>query len=259
MLADRAAGLFIWASTACRFINGHDPQSRLNILLRGGATLNVEAALNTIYQMALESAGIWHDEEFCVDFRLVMGVILVAKNPLMDSTIDALLSLECPACHTISRLGCVLTWSDKEPIRVLHPSFPDYLSDHLQCGSRSWYINTSFHNYHFTVSCLKYLSTALRKNMCNLTLSFVPINKALPEATSYACTSWIDHVLDIKEGTEYIADILEQFLFQHLLHWLEAMSILKKSRTTIASVHRLLDWLQVCDSYFVFSTALNEL
>jgi len=74
------------------------------------------------------------------------------------------------------------------------------------------------------------------------------VNDVLPAATAYACTSWIDHICDIADEEESIAGLLEQFLFQHLLHWLEAMSILKKSRTTIVSVHHLLNWLQVCDS-----------
>jgi hypothetical protein len=62
----------------------------------------------------------------------------------------------------------------------------------------------------------------------------------------------MDHILNIADGAEAIADVLEQFLFRHLLHWLEAMSILKKSRTTVASVCRLLDWLKVFYYLFLF-------
>ena len=246
-LAQRAAGLFVWASTACRFINGHDPQKRLDILLRDDATVNAESALNTLYRTALESAGMWDDEEFCADFHVIMGTILIAKNPLSDTAIDTLLSLERPSRHTISRLGCVLCWSDTEPIRILHPSFADFVSDHLQCRSCPWYIDTSQHNRRLAVRCLDYLDRSLRRNICNLKLSMAPVNEVLPEAISYACVSWVAHIIDINEGAESMTDVLEQFLFRHLLHWLEAMSILKKSRTTITSVRRLLDWLRVCN------------
>jgi hypothetical protein len=34
-LVARAAGLFVWASTACRFIDGHDPRKCLEVLLKG--------------------------------------------------------------------------------------------------------------------------------------------------------------------------------------------------------------------------------
>jgi hypothetical protein len=246
-LAQRAAGLFAWASTACRFIEGHDPRQRLHMLLRGSVHDNAESALNTLYQTALESVGMSHDSAFCEDFRVIMGTVLVAKNPISDSTIDALLSLKRPSRDTISRLGCVISWSNTRPmIRILHPSFADFLSDPLRCCSALWYINTSLHNRSFSVHCVDFLDAKLKRNICNLKLSPTPVNEVLPEATSYACISWIDHILNIADGAEAIADVLEQFLFRHLLHWLEAMSILKKSRTTVASVRCLLDWLKVC-------------
>jgi hypothetical protein len=247
-LAEHAAGLFEWASTACRFIDGYDPQERLDVLLRGTVHGNAEIALNTLYQTALESVGGWADDEFCADFRIIMGVILVAKNPLSHSAIDKLLSLKRPSRHFISRLGCVLSWSDTAPIRILHPSFADFLSDHLRCGSPIWHIRIPFHNRSFSVRCLNYMNTALKRNICDLTLSPSPVNKVLHEATAYACTSWIDHTIDIIEEEESTADVLEDFLFHHLLHWIECMSILKKSRTTVTSVRCLHDWLRVCDS-----------
>jgi hypothetical protein len=141
----------------------------------------------------------------------------------------------------------------------LHPSFIDFLSDRLRCGSPSWHINTSFHNRWFTMQCLDYLDTAMRRNTCNLKLSLAPVNEFLHEATSYACISWIDHVFDIAEEAESIAEVLERFLFRHLLHWLEAMSILTKSRMAVASVRCLLDWLQVCNANVLFSQVLNDL
>jgi NACHT domain len=249
-LAEHAAGLFEWASTACRFIEGYDPQRRLDVLLRGTVHSNAETALNTLYRTALKSVGGWGDEEFCADFRIIMGVILVAKNPLSDSAIDKLLSLKRPSRHLISRLGCVLSWSDTAPIRILHPSFADFLSDRLRCGSPIWYIHIPSYNRRFSVQCLNYMNTALTRNICKLTLSLSPVNEVLPEATSYACRSWIDHIVDVIEEEESTANVLEHFLFHHLLHWIESMSILKESRATIISVRCLHDWLRVCDYPF---------
>jgi hypothetical protein len=155
-----------------------------------------------------------------------------------------LLSLETPSRDIISRLGCVLHWSETEPVRILHPSFADFLSDRLRCGSDLWHVDTVLHNRLLAVHCLSHLNTVLRRNICDLVLSQAIVNEVLPEATSYACTSWIDHVCTVTEGVDLI-DILNQFLFQHLLHWLEAMSILKKSKMTIRSVRCLCDWLHV--------------
>jgi hypothetical protein len=87
------------------------------------------------------------------------------------------------------------------------------------------------------------------QNMCNLNLLLAPVDKVLAKAMVYACTSWIDHIIDINEEAEPIASMLEQFLFHHFLHWVEAMSILKKLRVTVMPVHFLHDWLQACDSF----------
>jgi hypothetical protein len=136
-LNERAAGLFIWASTACRFIDGYNPRRNLNVVLRGGMSTKAHLALDTLYRTALESAvrDMWDDEYFRTDFCSIMGTILVARNPISDKTIDTLLSLETPSRDIISRLGCVLYWSETEPVRILHPSFADFLSDRLRCGS----------------------------------------------------------------------------------------------------------------------------
>lgn len=48
-LTERACGLFVWASTAAKFINGHDPQKRLGIILQGNRSFGAESALDTLY------------------------------------------------------------------------------------------------------------------------------------------------------------------------------------------------------------------
>jgi hypothetical protein len=105
------------------------------------------------------------------------------------------------------------------------------------------------HNQRLAMLCISHLDSVLTQHICDLTLTTGPINEALPEALSYSAKSWIDHVCLIEQPTMALADALEKYLFQHLLHWLEAMSILKESRSTITSVHHLLIWLTVCACY----------
>jgi hypothetical protein len=256
-LVARAAGLFVWASTACRFIDGHDPRKRLDTLLRHAINTKAESALDTLYATALESVGRWDDEDFRADFCSIMGTILVAKNPISDATIDELLCLDRPSSHTISRLGCVLHWSRTEPMRIIHPSFADFLTDRLRCGSDAWYIHSPSHDERLAVQCIRRLDAVLKMNICNLTLIPSPVKAALPEAISYACNSWIDHICLITEGSDAVGDMLEKFLFEHLLHWLEAISILKKSRMTIMLLHRLLVWFHVGGTILPLYGSLN--
>ena len=59
-LANRASGQFVWASTALKLIDSHDPKSRLDPILAGDtARLGAENALYKLYQTALNISGDW--------------------------------------------------------------------------------------------------------------------------------------------------------------------------------------------------------
>jgi hypothetical protein len=86
----------------------------------------------------------------------------------------------------------------------------------------------------------------LKENVCNLTLSR-RAQASLPEHIAYACGFWVEHICMIKDASS-IADRLNTFLFDHLLHWFEAMSILKRSKDTKKMMRLLRDWHAVCGS-----------
>ena len=249
-LVQRASGLFVWAFIACRYIeDGHDPRERLDVLLHA-ETEESDAALDALYITALKSAGKWRDPIFRSDFKIILGAILVARNPLSDDAIDKLFCLDRPSRHTITCLGCVLHWREHESVRVLHPSFAEFLMTWLRCRNDAWFIDTALHNRRLALQCLLRLDVVLKRNICDLLLSRAVVDATLPEDISYACTFWIDHVCAISTDVESIATILDQFLFVHLLHWIEAMSILHISRSMIALMPRILDWVRVRRSHF---------
>jgi hypothetical protein len=70
----RAAGLFVWASTACLFIGeSHEPPKRLDMLLQDDIDANAQSALDDLYATALESVDNGNDEDFRSDFLSIMG------------------------------------------------------------------------------------------------------------------------------------------------------------------------------------------
>ncbi|KIM82456.1 hypothetical protein PILCRDRAFT_48484, partial [Piloderma croceum F 1598] len=236
-LTERASGLFVWAATASEFLNGHDPRIRLGIILGGEPMREAESALDCLYQTALLSAGSWDDADFVADFRDILGLVLVARTPLSSAAIDALLCTAHgrPSIHTIGRLGCVL--SAGPTVRVLHPSFADFLSSRTRCGREIWHIDPPAFHQRLLTQCLKRLDLFLKRNMCNLSLSHDELSASLPEDIAYACVHWIDH-LDII-CVAPIIDLLVAFLNQHLLHWFESMTILEGARTTTSLLNKL--------------------
>ena len=247
-LAKRAAGLFVWASTACLYIESHAPDRRLNELITQQSVDTSSqpfANLDRLYKTGLQFAGRWTEPSFRSDCCSVLGAILCARIPLSCSMIDSLLPLDQPCLQSISQLGCVLRWSDTEPIRILHPSFHDYLSS--RCREELWFIDLEKHNEKLAVHCLNLLDSenGLRENICGLTLSHPVENETLPEAVSYACKFWVEHICLISDATGNIGDQIYAFLCRHLLHWIEALAILKRHDITIRSLQSLLKWLSV--------------
>jgi hypothetical protein len=241
----RASGLFIWASTATEFINGYDPRARLDTILKGDQASGAQSALDALYKTALALSGIWDDDSFVMDFTAILGLVLVARRPLHTTAIDILLCLRSgrPCIHMVSHLGCVL----QQPIvRVLHPSFADFLLDRSRCGRDVWFFDPSVHHRYLAVRCLEHLTKILKTNMCNLTLSEDITYETLPDDVAYACDFWIDHICTVEEDTKAITEWrLHDFLSQHLLHWFEAMSILRRSGDTIVKLGWLLHWTSV--------------
>ena len=248
-LADRACGLFIWASTACLYIEGYAPNRRLSELVNKQPedhSLGPFAELDSLYETGLQSTDFWNERSFRLDCCNILGAILCARVPLSFSAIDALLALpqDTPSSKSVSRLRCVLHVNETERIRILHPSFHDYLSE--RCGDKPWSINLEHHNKELALRCIKLLHNELRENICDMSLPYLNQKHTIPEAISYACKFWIEHICLISTVEDDILIEIYNFLDKHLLHWMEVMAILKCHDHTIRSIDNLMKWLQVC-------------
>ena len=244
-LVQRARGLFVWASTASRFIDGYAPRKRLDTILRGEVTSGAEDSLDALYITALESSGRWSDDDFVQDFQDILGVILVARRPLSSVTIDSFLQRPegAPSLHIISLLACLLQHSPT--VRVLHPSFADFLMTKNRCKRELWFFDQPTYHRKMAIHCLHRMEAVLQQNMCNMTLSVDLRTETLSEDISYSCLFWIDHMCTIERDVTPIMNQLRDFLFRHLLHWFEAMSILRRSRDSISHLDHLLSWISV--------------
>ncbi|KAL4068832.1 hypothetical protein V8B97DRAFT_754129 [Scleroderma yunnanense] len=246
----RAFGLFIWAATACRYVeSGQDPEERLAQLLQAEVHGDSESALDSVYITALEPAGKWDDAAFAVDFREILGIVIVAGNPLTANTIDLLNAdfangrKKRPSLHTIQHLGCVLQWAPDKPIRVIHPSFADFITDRNRCGRDAWHIDKPFHHLRLARQCIARLESGLRKNICKLDLSMSFEIQTLPEDIAYPCRYWIGHICEVRCSEDSISQQIGGFLSRHFLHWVEAMVVMGQPRQTITLMDRLKDWV----------------
>lgn len=243
-LMSRASGLFIWASTVCKFIGAYQPDVRLEMIIHGAIASTAEHSLDDLYRTALEFSGSWDIPEFVSDFRGVLGFILVARRPLSSDNIISLLgnSVTDSCIDNISQLGSVLQLDPT--VRLLHPSFADFLCDEQRCIRQDFLFEEVILHCSVALLCIEHMNTILKENIYDIMLSPNVVHAVVPEDMAYACTHWIEHVCMAADTTR-ILPALEILLRQHLLHWVEAMSILKISRATIGMLERLHAWICV--------------
>jgi len=179
LLVERSSGLFIYAATVCRFI--HDPrwlpEKRLNIVLQGSDDgQSPEERLDEIYIQILESSvfGDCNKKEKDVlsrRFRNVVGSIII----LFDSLSTIVLKSLSPALSesidiTLEPLKSLLNVPDDRtaPIRLLHPSFRDFLVNQKRCGVEHFWIDERKAHHDVAKSCLELMSKTLKRNICRL-------------------------------------------------------------------------------------------
>ncbi|KAJ7190085.1 WD40 repeat-like protein [Mycena pura] len=236
-LVDSSGGLFIWASTAYKFIQGgFDPQKKLATLL--ALPFNMGSNLDQLYTIVLESSADWADPEFIEVAPSVLGAIILARMPLSDKTLDVLLGLGAGvSARVLERLGCVIQWRQGQPAITLHASFGDYVTDPKRSTGHPWHIDSKMQNQSLALGCLRVLRDKLQFNICGLKNSHLLNSEVsdLPERIErcimpelfYASQFWAHHLSD-REPDNQVLSALNMFMLGSFLYWLEVLSLLKR-------------------------------
>ncbi|KAF7348825.1 WD40 repeat-like protein [Mycena venus] len=241
-LAEYSGGLFIWASTACKFIRSFDPKKRLAIILAAG----VSNDLDELYTIALQNSAEWTDTGFAQDAHSVLGAVVLSQMPLTDHTIDKLLQFEeGRAAEVLEYLGCVLQWSRGQAALILHASFSDYLIDPSRSGHTAWSVNSKVQSRSLVLGCLRILNSQLQFNICRLEDScilnvevpdlFKRIEAHVPTELKYASSFWAHHLGDAGFEEEILAE-LKDLINIRFFYWLEVLSFLNQVPTAIQSL-----------------------
>ncbi|KAF7966263.1 hypothetical protein HWV62_39407 [Athelia sp. TMB] len=245
-LVDLASGHYIWAQTACRMIDiDDDPKNKLEDLIRHQPEVTSDGSFESLYQLykiALNSAVHWNSRASRSRALVLLGTVTWAQEPLSCTAGDAIIGQEVPFLQTVSRFGSVLDWTETGPIRIIHKSFHDYLT--LHSAAEAWAISVNECNLQLASGCVALLTKELRENMCHLTLPQPVKDETLPEATSYAAKFWIEHVCLVSNPSQDLADTIERFMRIHMLHWMEALCIIKRHDVAASSLSNLLEYVQ---------------
>ena len=228
-----AEGLFIWASTAIKFVNSARAGrfNRLRKLVND--TRGVGMNLDMLYATVLENCIDWKDEETKEVFSSVFSLILFGKIPLSDVEIDEILDYEeGTTMDILSGLHSLVVFEAGQPIRIHHTSLYDYLTS-MRCDG-SWFIDADVEKSRIVSRCFVLMKNQLRFNICNLETSFkfnrdvLNLEKRVSERIHpgllYACRHWASHLRDVPYSSEILSE-LDNFMYKQLLYWIEVLSL----------------------------------
>ncbi|KAG9101678.1 hypothetical protein FRC07_010286, partial [Ceratobasidium sp. 392] len=252
-IADRASGLFIWARTACRFIEGGlDRLERLQLVLAGSQLADIDSLYATAIMNSMPDAA--KDNRDRVLQCLGAVVVTAIRSPLSTTSLAVLLKDRIPRRvleQVLKSLSSVVYVDQKldGAIRIFHPSFMDYLIDPAR--SQDLCVDLAQQNAILAECCCKVMMQSLRFNICRLQTSDVfntdvpdlpsRVEESIPPHLRYSCFYWSSHSVDSQVSAP-LEDSLRRFLLgRELMYWVEALSLLGRLNTGLAS---LLEFMQ---------------
>jgi len=271
ILCEKAAGLFIYASTVIKFVASryHQPPERLAILisLPQSTTHEGESGIDSLYTEILRHA--YHDmtsdnqkpesQEGYHCFRSAVGAVLLAFNPLSMRSLSDLLDDSNTPFHVSTTLGSLhslLLVPDgiEDSIHTFHKSFPDFLMDSKRCHDTQFYVDPWVHHTEMLLSCLCLMEERLKRNICNLNNGTVlgdvddlPTcrKEHIGDALEYACQFWVKHlVMSPSSGPDAgrVQKAIDKFFTTHLLFWIEVLIIMGKLDISVHSINDIQQW-----------------
>ena len=262
-LCEKADGLFIYASTAVKFVASrhHQPPKRLTTLvsLPQSTTHEGQSGVNALYTEILRQAYCDlgpDDQEVYQRFRSVVGTVLLAFNPLSTNSLSYFLQdLDTPGIFTtLDPFHSLLLVPEntEDPVRVFHKSFPDFLMDPERCKDLRFFVDPSVHHTEILLSCLRLMEQKLRRNICDLDCSLNKISdlsdcrkEHIGDALGYACQFWTKHLVKSPSNGSNAGKVqqeIDKFFTKHLLYWIEVFIVMENLDASVYSLNDIKQW-----------------
>jgi hypothetical protein len=268
LLVERADTLFIYARTVVEYISDPvgQPDRRLAALMQAKPGLSSQkyGSLDGLYTHILLQASSPSSPSDSVDddLRSTLVALVLSQQPLTADGLAVIAGIEQDMCREcLRRIFALLDYQHEadELVRVMHLSFPDFLSDPRRCSALPGYVvDIAVDHLRIVEHCLKEMNGRLRYDMCRIrdpSLFNVEVldlegrlKKYIPESLRYACRFWVIHWLEhirTAGSQAHIPTCLEAFCAQHLLHWIEVLSLTGSLHTVQRTMMDLMSVMKV--------------
>ncbi|KAG9030104.1 hypothetical protein FRB95_004344 [Tulasnella sp. JGI-2019a] len=253
-----------------------DPETQLEGILSS----NDAICLDDIYGQILDRACPTSSHRSLLAlFRDILGALVVARVPINIHTLASLLSPDSVEDQRKGNYGqrskherfanririsvlclqAVLIVPDVEapqardakPIRFIHSSFIDYLTDESRCEPR-FLLDLSKQHEQLAIGCLRRMRN-LERNMCDLDPSLLNyevkdleerVKENISPGLQYACAHMPEHVSQTPAGSAEVGSLLREFAQVRLMNWLEGLSLMGRVHEAVGIASLIELWLK---------------
>ncbi|KAM6501726.1 hypothetical protein JOM56_001703 [Amanita muscaria] len=253
----RAAGrLFIIASTVVRIILDNvasNPAAQMQGLLGTFAQDRMPFEdLNEFYTVILRNVVPANcDVKIVNRYQSIVGAIIFVQHPLPITMLAQLIDIDVEEIHAVLvNLRSVILLGDDDIPRIYHKSFPDYITDSKLCQDIKLRIDPTMRHTQITMRCFQIMDKHLKRNILGFgnparfmsnedglkadRITDEQIQEKIPQQLRYGCAYWVNHSEVANMEDEALMNGLNRFAHEHMLYWLEVLSLIRK----LDSAHR---------------------
>lgn len=257
-LSERSEATFLWVALACKRLE-KEPASEAQSVLK-----ELPAGLDSLYDRMIDqilsepNIRVGHCKQIlrsaAIAYRPLRLQELVATTELPDKVLDNIRYLS----DLVERCGSFLTLRN-EIIFFIHQSAKDYVISGN--GREVLCLDQAEEHGKTALQALNILFKTLKRDICGLKnpgrLASEVREAAVKDALlriEYACCYWVYHLSDqladpshVQLSTTLLSDggTVHKFLQAHLLHWIEALSLLRRLSEGVTMIQWLLSIVQV--------------
>ncbi|KAN0075185.1 hypothetical protein V8E54_007796 [Elaphomyces granulatus] len=242
-LHKRADGTFLWVALVCRLLDSTNHYEAMLILGEMPSDLKglYDRMMNQINKLKRRDPG------FCKD---ILSIMTLAYRPLRLSELATLVKLphEVPTIEIVKKCASFLTLRS-DTVYLIHQSAQDYLSS-KDVEPEIFPDGCAATHRHILSRSLDVMENSLHEDIYNLKDpgclidEIKPVNPDPLDQFRYACVYWADHLSEIDRSLHNQIGMcddgrIHQFLKNHLLHWLEALSLTRNTAAGVIAIIKL--------------------
>ncbi|KAG8997521.1 hypothetical protein FRB94_007614 [Tulasnella sp. JGI-2019a] len=253
-----------------------DPETQLEGILSSNDAIRLDDIYGQILDRACPTSS---HRSLLALFRDILGALVVARVPINIHTLASLLSPDSVEDQRKGNYGqrskherfanririsvlclqAVLIVPDVEapqardakPIRFIHSSFIDYLTDESRCEPR-FLLDLSKQHEQLAIGCLRRMRN-LERNMCDLDPSLLNyevkdleerVKENISPGLQYARAHMPEHVSQTPAGSAEVGSLLREFSQVGLMNWLEGLSLMGRVHEAVGIALLIELWLK---------------